>query len=61
VAGNLADFDVLARRDADGVAQLARAIEESSPVLIPHLDAEVEDLPGLARVAELLLEPRAKR
>ncbi|MCL2770666.1 MAG: AAA family ATPase [Solirubrobacterales bacterium] len=61
VAGNLADFDVLARRDAEGVARLARAIEEPSPVLIPHLDAEVEDLPGLARVAELMLEPRATR
>jgi anion-transporting ArsA/GET3 family ATPase len=54
VAGNLADFDALARRDADTIAELAEAIGDARPVLVPHLDGEVQDLLGLARVAEHL-------
>jgi anion-transporting ArsA/GET3 family ATPase len=50
VADNLADFDVLARRDRDSVARLSRALEDSDPILIPHLDEDVQDLAGLADV-----------
>ncbi len=54
VAFNLADFDVLFRRDRDTIAQLSRELEESDPVIVPHLDEEIADLGGLARIAEHL-------
>ena len=54
VAGNLADFDVLARRDRANVAQLSRTLDEPAPLLIPRLDGDVQDLGGLALVAEHL-------
>src|SRR5262249_51743014 len=56
VAANLADFDVLARRDAATVQTLARSLEEDAPAQIPQLDADVQDLGGLARVARHLLD-----
>jgi anion-transporting ArsA/GET3 family ATPase len=49
-ASNLADFDVLVRRDAATVAQLSARLEERHPLLVPELDAEIGDLAGLARV-----------
>jgi anion-transporting ArsA/GET3 family ATPase len=55
VARNLADFDVLASRDAAEVARLSAALEQPDPVLVPHLEQEVQDLLGLARVADHLL------
>jgi anion-transporting ArsA/GET3 family ATPase len=54
VAGNLADFDVLARRDAAAIAELREDVGEKQPVLVPQLDGEVQDLLGLSRVAEHL-------
>jgi anion-transporting ArsA/GET3 family ATPase len=50
-ASNLADFDVLVRRDAATVAQLSARLAEPHPLLVPELDAEIGDLGGLARVA----------
>jgi anion-transporting ArsA/GET3 family ATPase len=55
VAANLADFDVLARRDRETVARLSGALHEQRPVLVPRLDQEVQDLLGLERIAEELL------
>jgi anion-transporting ArsA/GET3 family ATPase len=55
VASNLADFDGLARRDAATIAGVARDIGEREPIVVPHLDGEVQDLLGLSRVAEHLL------
>jgi anion-transporting ArsA/GET3 family ATPase len=54
VARNLADFDLLARRDSDTIARLSSAVEEPRPVLVPHLDEEVQDLVGLWSIAEHL-------
>jgi anion-transporting ArsA/GET3 family ATPase len=54
-ASNLADFDVLVRRDAHTVERLAAALQQPQPVRVAHLDEDVQDLVGLARVAELLL------
>jgi anion-transporting ArsA/GET3 family ATPase len=54
VALNLADFDVLVRRDRDTIALLSRELEESNPVIVPHLDEDIQDLAGLARIAEYL-------
>jgi anion-transporting ArsA/GET3 family ATPase len=53
-AHNLADFDVLARRDRDTIAHLGRELEEQAPVIVPYLDEEIQDLAGLARIAEYL-------
>jgi anion-transporting ArsA/GET3 family ATPase len=54
VAQNLADFDVLVQRDRDTIQRLARELGEHNPILVPHLDEDVQDLRGLARVAEHL-------
>ncbi|MFZ1155971.1 MAG: ArsA-related P-loop ATPase [Solirubrobacteraceae bacterium] len=54
VAANLADFDVLARRDRESVRALSKALEERDPLLVPHLDGDVQDLGGLAVIAERL-------
>jgi anion-transporting ArsA/GET3 family ATPase len=54
VARNLGDFDALAQRDAASVQRLA-TVGGADPVVIPYLDGEVQDLLGLARLAEHLL------
>jgi len=54
VAHNLADFDVLARRDRDTIAHLGRELDEPNPVIVPYLDEEIQDLAGLARIAGYL-------
>ncbi len=54
VAANLADFDVLVERDRANVARLSEALGDPDPILVPHLDGDVQDLAGLARVADLL-------
>jgi anion-transporting ArsA/GET3 family ATPase len=56
VAGNLADFDVLVRRDRETIARLSAQLEEPDPFLVPHLDEEVRDLAGLARLAAHLFD-----
>ncbi len=56
VAGNLADFDVLARRDAATLSRLSEELGEPEPVQVPHLDGDVHDLAGLARVAAHLFD-----
>jgi anion-transporting ArsA/GET3 family ATPase len=55
VAGNLADFDVLVRRDRATIEGLSATLDRREPILVPHLDEEVQDLLGLARVAKYLL------
>lgn len=52
LAGNLADFDLLARRDAETVARLTAELGAGAPTLVAHLHDEVQDLLGLARIAE---------
>jgi anion-transporting ArsA/GET3 family ATPase len=54
VAHNLADFDVLVQRDRETIAHLARELGGRDPILVPHFDEEIQDLAGLALVAEHL-------
>jgi anion-transporting ArsA/GET3 family ATPase len=54
VARNLADLDLLARRDRETIARLAGASKQPQPLLVPHLDEEVQDLLGLSHIAEHL-------
>jgi anion-transporting ArsA/GET3 family ATPase len=56
VAGNLADFDVLVRRDRDTIAWLGEEFSEPAPILVPHLDEEIRDVAGLERLAEHLFD-----
>jgi anion-transporting ArsA/GET3 family ATPase len=56
VASNLADFDVLARRDSETVALLSEVLGERHPIVVPHLDEDVQDLLGLTRIAEHLFD-----
>jgi anion-transporting ArsA/GET3 family ATPase len=51
---NLYDFDVLARRDRHSIARLSEQLSEADPVVVAHLDGDVQDLAGLARIAEWL-------
>jgi anion-transporting ArsA/GET3 family ATPase len=53
-AANLADFDLLAKRDRDTIDGLGRALREREPILIPQLDQEIQDLLGLSRIAQEL-------
>jgi anion-transporting ArsA/GET3 family ATPase len=55
LADNLADFDVLARRDRESVAELAQSLGDPHPIVVPHLDGDVQDLAGLAGIARILL------
>jgi anion-transporting ArsA/GET3 family ATPase len=54
MASNLADFDVLVRRDERTVAELSELLGGREPTLVGHLDEEVQDLLGLAHIAERL-------
>jgi anion-transporting ArsA/GET3 family ATPase len=54
VAANLADFDVLASRDHETIARLAERWGQRQPVVVAHLDEDVQDLLGLAHIAEQL-------
>lgn len=54
VASNLGDFDVLARRDRHTIEQLSSTLGTREPILVPYLDVEVQDLLGLAGIAEYL-------
>jgi anion-transporting ArsA/GET3 family ATPase len=54
VAGNLADFDILVRRDRETIVGLSRTLGDTQAILVPELDEDVQDLLGLARIAEYL-------
>jgi anion-transporting ArsA/GET3 family ATPase len=56
VAANLGDFDTLARRDRETIARLSAAWGEHEPIVVAHLDEDVQDLLGLARIAEQLFD-----
>ena len=56
VASNLADFDILARRDAATVTRLSEELDDHAPVQVPYLDEDIQDLTGLARIASHLLD-----
>jgi anion-transporting ArsA/GET3 family ATPase len=56
VAANLADFDVLARRDRATIERLSQLWGEHEPIVVAHLDEDVQDLLGLARIAEQLFD-----
>jgi anion-transporting ArsA/GET3 family ATPase len=50
VARTLAEFRVLAHRDASALDRLTGAIGDDDPILVPHLDGDVHDVDGLVAV-----------
>jgi anion-transporting ArsA/GET3 family ATPase len=60
LAANLADFDVLARRDQDTIAKLSQELQDADPLLVPDLGHDVADLDALARVARHLFSPSSE-
>jgi anion-transporting ArsA/GET3 family ATPase len=56
VSANLADFDLLAERDRQAIARVTRAWGAGEAIVVPQLDEDVQDLLGLARIAEHLFE-----
>jgi anion-transporting ArsA/GET3 family ATPase len=54
VASNLTDFDVLASRDRETLASLSETLGGRAPIVVGHLDEDVQDLLGLSRIAEQL-------
>lgn len=56
LAENLADFDVLMRRDQQTIAHLRSALGDEQPILIPDLDEDIQDVRSLVKVAAHLLD-----
>jgi anion-transporting ArsA/GET3 family ATPase len=62
VAENLRDYQVLARRDEENIAHLAERLDDERRLaLVPHLDDDVHDVAGLARVQRYLFASDAER
>jgi anion-transporting ArsA/GET3 family ATPase len=55
--GNLADFRLVADREASHIAGLSELVAPAPVVHVPFLDTDVHDLDGLARLATHLFAP----
>jgi anion-transporting ArsA/GET3 family ATPase len=61
VAQNFHDYHVLARRDARNIARLEAELDGPPLLLVPHLDDDVHDFNGLARVQRYLFASAEER
>jgi anion-transporting ArsA/GET3 family ATPase len=61
VARTLAEFRVLAHRDAAALEHLAVQVGDGDPILVPHLDGDVHDVDGLVAVHRHLFAADADR
>jgi anion-transporting ArsA/GET3 family ATPase len=61
VAENIRDYQVLARRDRDNIERLAGKLDDRRLVLLPHLDEDVHDAAGLARINRFLFASESER
>jgi anion-transporting ArsA/GET3 family ATPase len=61
VARNFHDYHVLARRDAHNIARLEAELDGRPLLLVPHLDDDVHDFDGLARVRRYLFASAEER
>ncbi len=61
VAGNFADYHLLARRDRRNLARLQAELDDSPLLLVPQLDGDVHDIEGLLRVHRYLFASEAER
>jgi anion-transporting ArsA/GET3 family ATPase len=61
VSDNFHDYHVLARRDYNNIAQLARELDRHPILLVPHLDQDVHDVQGLLLMHRYLFASPAER
>jgi anion-transporting ArsA/GET3 family ATPase len=61
VAQNFEDYHVLARRDLHNIERLQAELKGHPLLLVPHLDEDVHDFDGLARVQRYLFASEADR
>jgi anion-transporting ArsA/GET3 family ATPase len=61
VAENFRDYHVLARRDRANIERLTAKLEQPGVLMIPHLDEDVHDLEGLARMCRFLFASETER
>ncbi len=61
VAENFRDYHVLAWRDRVNIERLTTKLEQPRVLTIPHLDEDVHDLEGLARMRRFLFATEAER
>lgn len=61
VAANLAEYHVLAARDAAGIERLRGELGRYSMLKVPQFDADVHDVEGLLRLHSYLFATQARR
>jgi anion-transporting ArsA/GET3 family ATPase len=61
VIANLADYHVLAERDAVNVARLRAALDSEPLLLVPQFDEDIHDVEGLMRMREFLFASDSER
>ncbi len=61
VAENFRDYHVLARRDRANIERLRAKLEQPRVLMIPHLDEDVHDVKGLARMRRYLFASDSER
>jgi anion-transporting ArsA/GET3 family ATPase len=61
VAENFGDYHLLARRDMHNMKRLETELDGRPVLLVPHLDDDVHDFGGLARVQRYLFASEADR
>ncbi len=61
VAGNFADYQALAERDARNIDRLAAELPTKGVIRVPHLDEDVHDLAGLAEINRYLFATGTER
>ncbi len=57
LVANLGDLERVAEREATHVDALAARVPDAAVVRVPHLDSDVHDLDGLARIGAYLVAP----
>ncbi|HET9120302.1 MAG TPA: ArsA family ATPase [Solirubrobacterales bacterium] len=61
VAGNFADYQALAERDARNVEHLRRELQPKAVIRIPYLDEDVHDLEALLKIDRYLFASEEQR
>ena len=61
VAGNFADYQALAERDAANIERLERELRSQAVIRVPYLDEDVHDLAGLAQINRYLFATSKER
>jgi anion-transporting ArsA/GET3 family ATPase len=61
VAGNFADYQALAERDARNIEHLATELRTRGVIRVPYLDEDVHDLGGLAEINRYLFASSQQR